>query len=436
MKIIKKKIVYMTMSAEMLHHGHINLINKAQKYGKLTIGLLTDEAILEKKSLPLLNWIQRKTIVKNIKGVSEIIAQNEWNDSKNISKLKPDFVVHGDDWKFNDPELKKNVIKTLKKYGGKLIEFPYTKNISSSELKKKIIKLGTVPYTRRNMLSRLLLSKPICRFIETHTPLSALIAENIKYNSKKEVREFDGFWSSSLTDSTLKGKPDIEVLEINQRLQNINDIFDVTSKPLILDADTGGKIEHFEINIRTIERMGISAVVIEDKKGLKKNSLLGTSVKQEQETIKDFCKKIQIGNKACVTNELILIARIESLILDKGLKDALRRADEYLSAGAKGIMIHSKKNNPKEVFEFARQFRKNVKEIPLVVVPSTFSQVKESKFIDFGFNIVIYANHLLRSTYPAMETVARAILKNERAYEQEKNLISIKNILKLIPGTV
>ena len=338
------------MSAEMLHHGHINLINKAQKYGKLTIGLLTDEAILEKKSLPLLNWIQRKTIVKNIKGVSEIIAQNEWNDSKNISKLKPDFVVHGDDWKFNDPELKKNVIKTLKKYGGKLIEFPYTKNISSSELKKKIIKLGTVPYTRRNMLSRLLLSKPICRFIETHTPLSALIAENIKYNSKKEVREFDGFWSSSLTDSTLKGKPDIEVLEINQRLQNINDIFDVTSKPLILDADTGGKIEHFEINIRTIERMGISAVVIEDKKGLKKNSLLGTSVKQEQETIKDFCKKIQIGNKACVTNELILIARIESLILDKGLKDALRRADEYLSAGAKGIMIHSKKKQPQRSF--------------------------------------------------------------------------------------
>ena len=432
---MKKKIIYMTLSAEMLHHGHINLINKAQEYGDLTVGLLTDEAIQERKSLPLLNWNQRKKILTNIKGVSKIIAQKEWDDSKNILMLKPNFVIHGDDWKINDPQLKKNVLKALKKYNGKLIEVPYTKNISSSSLKKKIIKLGTTPHTRRNMLSRLLSSKPICRFIETHSPLSALVAENARYDSKSGVKEFDGFWSSSLTDSTLKGKPDIEVLEINQRLQNINDIFDVTSKPLILDADTGGKIEHFEINIRTIERMGISAVIIEDKKGLKKNSLLGTSVKQEQETIKDFCKKIEIGNKACVSNELLLIARIESLILEKGLKDALKRADEYLSAGAKGIMIHSKKENPKEVFEFAREFRKNVKETPLVVVPSTFSQVKESQLIDFGFNIVIYANHLLRATYPAMEMVAKSILKNERAHEQEKNLISIKKILKLIPGT-
>ena len=426
----------MTLSAEMLHHAHINLINKAQKYGKLVVGLLTDKAISEKKSLPLLNWNQRKKILENINGVSKVVIQKEWDDSKNIFKIKPDYVIHGDDWKISDPTLRINVLKILKKYGGKLIEVPYTRDISSSALKKKILQIGSTPQTRRNMLNRLLAAKPLCRFIETHSPLSALIVQNSQYEKNGKTIEFDGFWSSSLTDSTLKGKPDIEVLEINQRLQNINDIFDVTSKPLIIDADTGGKIEHFEINIRTMERMGISAVIIEDKKGLKKNSLLGTSVKQEQESIKNFCNKIIIGNKSCTSNELMIIARIESLILGKGIKDALKRADEYLSAGAKAIMIHSKKDNPKEIFNFAKQFRKNVKRVPLVVVPSTFSQVKEETFIEHGFNIVIYANHLLRATYPAMQKVVYSILKNGRAWEQEKNLISIKKILKLIPGTI
>ena len=426
----------MTLSAEMLHHAHINLINKAQKYGKLVVGLLTDKAISEKKSLPLLNWNQRKKILENINGVSKVVIQKEWDDSKNIFKIKPDYVIHGDDWKISDPKLRINVLKILKKYGGKLIEVPYTRDISSSALKKKILQIGSTPQTRRNMLNRLLAAKPLCRFIETHSPLSALIVQNSQYEKNGKTIEFDGFWSSSLTDSTLKGKPDIEVLEINQRLQNINDIFDVTSKPLIIDADTGGKIEHFEINIRTMERMGISAVIIEDKKGLKKNSLLGTSVKQEQESIKNFCNKIIIGNKSCTSNELMIIARIESLILGKGIKDALKRADEYLSAGAKAIMIHSKKDNPKEIFNFAKQFRKNVKRVPLVVVPSTFSQVKEETFIEHGFNIVIYANHLLRATYPAMQKVVYSILKNGRAWEQEKNLISIKKILKLIPGTI
>ena len=426
----------MTLSAEMLHHAHINLINKAQKYGKLVVGLLTDKAISEKKSLPLLNWNQRKKILENINGVSKVVMQKEWDDSKNIFSLKPDYVIHGDDWKISDPILRINVLKILKKYNGKLIEVPYTRNISSSALKNKILQIGSTPQTRRNMLNRLLAAKPLCRFIETHSPLSALIVQNSQYEKNGKTIELDGFWSSSLTDSTLKGKPDIEVLEINQRLQNINDIFDVTSKPLIIDADTGGKIEHFEINIRTMERMGISAVIIEDKKGLKKNSLLGTSVKQEQESIKNFCNKIIIGNKSCTSNELMIIARIESLILGKGIKDALKRADEYLSAGAKAIMIHSKKDNPKEIFNFAKQFRKNVKRAPLVVVPSTFSQVKEEIFIEHGFNIVIYANHLLRATYPAMQKVVYSILKNGRAWEQEKNLISIKKILKLIPGTI
>jgi phosphoenolpyruvate phosphomutase / 2-hydroxyethylphosphonate cytidylyltransferase len=431
------KIVYLTLSGEMIHHGHINLIQKAQKYGSLIVGLLTDKAITENKSLPLLNWEQRKKILQNINGVKKVIIQNEWDDAINISKIKPNFVIHGDDWKFSDKKLRSSVIKALNQYGGKLIEIPYTKNISISDIKNKIIKKTNTPLSRRNMLRRLLTVKPICRFIEAHSPLSALVAEKAQYKKNGMIREFDGFWSSSLTDSTLKGKPDIEVLDVNLRLQNINDIFDVTSKPLIMDADTGGKLEHFEINMRSIERVGVSAVIIEDKKGLKKNSLLGTSVKQEQESIKNFCKKIKIGNKACKSNDVMLFARVESLIFNKGVNDALKRAYAYLNAGASGIMIHSKETNAKEIFDFAKKFRNKIdNSIPLVVVPSTFNKVKEVEFIDNGFNIIIYANQLLRASYPSMLSVAEGILRYQRSFEQEKKIISIKEILKLIPGTI
>ena len=433
----KNKTVYLTLSGEMIHHGHINLIQKAQKFGNLIIGLLTDQAIMENKSLPLLNWEQRKKILQNINGVKKVIPQNEWDDAVNIIKIKPDYVIHGDDWKFSDKKLRKSVINAVKRYGGKLIETPYTKNISISEIKNKILKKTNTPLSRRNMLKRLLTVKPICRFIEAHSPLSALVAENAKHEKNGVIREFDGFWSSSLTDSTLKGKPDIEVLDINQRLQNINDIFDVTTKPLIMDADTGGKIEHFEINMKSVERIGVSAVIIEDKKGLKKNSLLGTSVKQEQDSIKNFCRKIMIGNKACKTNDVMLFARVESLVLNKGVGDALKRAFSYLDAGASGIMIHSKKNNAKQIFDFAKKFRKKIKiNVPLVVVPSTFNKVKESQFVDNGFNIIIYANQLLRASYPSMLDVAQGILRHQRSFEQEKKIISIKEILKLIPGTI
>lgn len=432
---MKKNTVYLTLSAEIIHHGHINIINKASKIGNLTIGLLTDKAIAEKKQLPLLNWQQRKSILENITGVKKIIPQYKWDDSINILKYKPQFVIHGDDWIKGDRHLRTRVKKALKSYGGKLVEIPFTKNISSTSIRSKVLELGSNSASKRNMLERLISSKKLVRIIEAHSPLSAIIAEKISFDTKTEKKEFDGFWSSSLTDSTLKGKPDIEVLETAQRLANINEIFDVTSKPLILDADTGGKLEHFEINIKSIERSGVSAVIIEDKKGLKKNSLFGTSVKQEQEDIKTFCNKIKLGNKSIANKELMIFARIESFILGKGLNDALKRANSYIDAGAKGIMIHSKLNKPTEVFKFAEKFRKTNNKTPLIVVPSSFSAVRENELINHGFNIVIYANHLLRASYPAMLNTARMILKNGRAKEAEKKLMKIKEILELIPGT-
>ena len=429
---MKKNIVYLTLSAEIIHHGHINIINKASKIGKLTIGLLTDKAIAEKKQLPLLNWQQRKSILENITGVKKIIPQYKWDDSINILKYKPQFVIHGDDWIKGDRHLRIRVKKALKSYGGKLIEIPFTKNISSTSIRSKVLELGSNSASKRNMLGRLISSKKLVRIIEAHSPLSAIIAEKISFDTKTEKKEFDGFWSSSLTDSTLKGKPDIEVLETAQRLANINEIFDVTSKPLILDADTGGKLEHFEINIKSIERSGVSAVIIEDKKGLKKNSLFGTSVKQEQEDIKTFCNKIKLGNKSIANKELMIFARIESFILGKGLNDALKRAEIYSKAGADAILIHSKEKTPAEIFSFAKEFKKSKHYVPLVSVPSTYSKVHEKELIENGFKLVIYANQLLRAAYPAMQSTAKTILNHSRAFEADKKIIPIKEIINLI----
>ncbi|MAH97793.1 MAG: phosphoenolpyruvate mutase [Euryarchaeota archaeon] len=433
---MKNKIVYVTLSIDLLHHGHINLIKQAKKYGIVIAGLLTDNAIASQKRLPLLSYNQRKKILENISGVSKVVEQKEWDCSNNILKLKPDYMVHGDDWKLGYQKIfRSRALNSLKKIGGKLIEIPYTKNISSFALKERIHQEATTPSNRQLILKRLIEAKNLSRFIEAHSPLSAIIAEktfHVNKNGKK--LEFDGFWSSSLTDSTLKGKPDIEILDINQRLSNINDIFDVTTKPLIIDIDTGGKIEHLEINLKTIERSGASAVIMEDKKGLKKNSLFGNEVKQQQAEIKEFTKKI-LASKKATTNKLMIIARIESLILGKSLNDAILRAEKYVEAGADGIMIHSKDKSPQKILKFAQKFKKNFMNVPLVAVPSSYNSVKENQLEEAGFNIVIYANQMLRASYPAMRKIALDILKNGRSYESEKSIMSIKDILKLIPGT-
>ena len=431
-----EKKVYIGLSLDVIHHGHINLINHAKKYGYLIVGLLTDSAIATNKKLPLLTFNQRKKILQSIHGVDKIVSQNKWNYSENILKYKPDIMVHGDDWKKNEDGqfLRKNTQSALNKIGAKLIEIPYTKNISSSIIHKRSFEQNQPSFRSGKYLERLIKSKKITRIIETHSPLSALIAENVFHiNKNGNKAEFDGFWSSSLTDSTLKGKPDIEILDLNQRLLNINEIFDVTRKPLIMDIDTGGKLEHFSINCKIIERNSVSAIIMEDKTGLKKNSLFGNEVKQKQESIKNFCEKIITGKK--LTKNMMIISRVESLILGKTISDAIRRAESYLEAGTDGIMIHSKSNNPKEIFQFSKKFKKLFPDVPLISVPSSYNQVKEQQLINEGFNVVIYANHMLRAAYPAMQKVALDILKNKRSYESDNNLLSIKKILNLIPGT-
>lgn len=426
--------VYISLSLDMVHHGHMNLLENARKYGDIIIGLLTDKAIANNKRLPVLNYSEREKIAKNLLGVKSVIPQEDWDYSVNIKKIKPDFFIHGDDWK-EMKIYKNNVINELNQYGGKLIEIPYTKGISSSTIISTYNNDAITPERRLSTLKRLIENKKISRFIETHSPISALIAQNASYEEEEITKYFDGFWSSSLTDSTEMGKPDIEILDISSRLNNINNIFEVTSKPLIMDMDTGGKIEHFALNIKTIERLGVSAVIIEDKKGLKKNSLFGTDVKQELESIDNFCMKINSGISKRNSSDFLIISRIESLILEKPMHEALERADAYVDAGTDAIMIHSRKSSGDEIFEFSKKFKDKHANIPLVCVPTSYNHIYESQLAEVGFSVVIYANHLLRASYPAMKNVAEQILCHERSLEVDKNLMSIKDILELIPGT-
>ena len=431
----KEKKVYIGLSADLVHKGHINIISEGCKLGKVTIGLLTDEAIASYKRLPLINYEERKTIVENLKGVHKVISQNTLDYIPNLKKIKPDFVVHGDDWKTGvQKEVRQRVIDILDNWGGKLVEPKYTEGISSTDLITAVKARGITPGKRMKTLRRLIEVKPIVRILEAHNGLTGLIVENTSIVKNGKKVEFDGIWESSLTDSTAKGKPDTELVDFSSRFSTIEEILEVTTKPIIVDGDTGGRIEHFAFRVKTLERLGVSAIIIEDKVGDKRNSLFGTTVQQRQDTIENFSNKIYEGKKSQVTSDFMIIARVESLILKMGLKDALKRTKAYINAGANGIMIHSKEKDGKEIVKFCENYQKFNNRVPLFVVPSTYAHKREKELQDMGVNVVIYANHLIRSAYPAMINVAQSILKNNRALEaSEKHCMSIKDIITLIP---
>lgn len=433
MKNISKKKVYVALSADILHKGHINVLKLAKKYGAVTVGLLTDKAIASYKNIPYLNYDKRKVVVENIKYVDRVIPQKTLDYVENLKLVKPDYVVHGDDWKKGiQKNTRKRVIKTLQNWSGKLIEPKYTKNISSTSIKKEITNLIINPENRVSRLKRLMLSKDIVRILESHNSLTGLIIEKTKFLKNKRNIEFDGMWSSSLTDSATKGLPDNSSLSFSARISSLHDMMDVTSKPLVFDADNGGQIEHLSFLIRSLERAGVSAIIMEDKVGLKRNSLFKNQSNTKQDKPKLFAEKIRKVCKSRQSQNFMVIARIESFILGKGLKDALKRAEIYSKAGADAILIHSKEKTPSEIFSFAKEFKKSKNFIPLVSVPSTYSKVYEKDLIKNGFKLVIYANQLLRSAYPAMQNTARTILKNGRAFEADKKIIPINEIINLI----
>ena len=430
------KKVYVGMSADLVHPGHINILREADKLGEVVVGLLTDKAIASYKRLPFMSYEQREEVIKNIKGVSKVVAQHTLDYRPNLEKIKPHFVVHGDDWREGvQSKTREEVINCLAQWNGQLIEVEYTQSISSTKLNQSLLEVGVTSDVRRARLRRLINAKPIVRILEAHNALSALIAENTSVQRNGKSVSFDGVWSSSLTDSTAKGKPDIEAIDITSRINSVNDIFEVTSKPMIFDGDTGGKIEHFEFTVRSLDRIGVSAIIIEDKTGLKKNSLFGNEVFQTQDSIENFCEKIARGKASQISDDFMIIARIESLILESGMEDALIRADAYINAGADSIMIHSKNKDPKEIIEFMQRFREKDKITPVVVVPSSFNTVTIEEFEEMGVNVVITANHMLRAAYPAMLKVAKSVLENGRSLEAEPDCMSIKEILEFIPGT-
>lgn len=430
------KSVYVGMSADIIHPGHLNILKKAAELGEVTIGLLTDEAIASYKRVPFMTFEQRRVVIESIKGVSKVVPQTTLDYVPNLQAIKPDYVVHGDDWRDGvQAKTRQRVIDVLAAWGGKLVEVPYTQGISSTAMHAAMKEIGTTPEVRLKSLGRMLKVKPLVRFLDIHNALSGLIIENTAIDTPTGRREFDGMWGSSLTDSTAKGKPDIEAVDVSARMTTLNEVLEVTTKPIIYDGDTGGQLEHFVFTVRTLERLGISAVIIEDKTGLKKNSLLGNDVVQTQDTIENFSAKIRAGKDAQATRDFMIIARIESLILGKGVNDAIERAKAFLAAGADGIMIHSRSKKPDEVFEFCDRYNKLENRKTLVAVPTSYNQVTEEELQAHGVNIVIYANHLLRSAYPAMVNTAKSILEHHRSGECDKTLLPISEILELIPGT-
>ncbi len=427
------KTVYTCFCTDEIHEGHINIINQARTYGEVIVGVLCDYQMIRYNRFPAVSIEERIKMVEKIEGVSRVIVQEQILYDEILAELKPDYMIHGDNW-CEGPQriLRENAVKNLEKYGGKLIEVPYTWNDAVKKIDETARERLAMPEFRRGRLKKLIKICDIVKTIEVHSGLTGLIAEKTVVGDSSGLDQFDAMWISSLCDSTAKGKPDIELVDMTSRIRTIDDVMDVTTKPITLDGDTGGLVEHFVYNVRTLERMGVSAVIIEDKVGLKKNSLFGTEVEQTQDTIENFCEKIKAGKRALRTKEFMIIARIESLILEKGMEDALSRARAYVDAGADGIMIHSRKKTAEEIFAFCDAFRAEDKQTPVVVVPTTYSDTYESELKAHGINIVIYANQLTRSAFPAMEHTAKTILKNHRAKEVEEQLIPFKKIITLI----
>lgn len=427
------KVVYACFTTDVIHEGHLNIINTAKQYGKLIIGVLSDEAMVKFDRFPTISFEERMEMVRNIPGVYKVVKQNDIMYDGVIAELKPDYVIHGDNWKFGPTKaVRNNVEKLLSKYGGQIIDVPYTFNEKVKRIDDKIKAKLMMPEFRRRRLRQLLKIRPIVKAIETHSGLTGLIAEKTVVEHNGQLDQFDAMWVSSLCDSTAKGKPDIELIDMTSRFRTIEDISEVTTKPIIFDGDTGGLTEHFVYTVRSLERMGVSAVIIEDKTGLKKNSLFGTDVIQTQDSIENFSEKIRAGKKVQLTDDFMIIARIESLILERGMEDALIRAKAFVKAGADGIMIHSRKKDPAEIVEFCDRFRRFNRDTPIVVVPSSFNTITEAELAEHGVNIVIYANQLTRSAFPAMEKTAEDILKYHRAKEVDDRLLSIKDIISLI----
>lgn len=431
---IENRTVYMCFSTDIIHSGHISIIRKAERLGKLIIGVLSDEAIASFRHFPILPFEERKSLMQSIAGVYQVIDQKELSYADNLRKIKPTYVVHGDDWRegFQKP-IRDEVIRVLAEFGGQLVEFPYSKDQIYMDLEKMSRAKLAMPDMRRGRLRKLLNMKGLVTAIEAHSGITGLIAEKTTVLQEGKTYQFDAMWVSSLCDSVAKGKPDIELVDMTSRFRTIDDIMEVTTKPIIFDGDTGGLAEHFIYTVRSLERMGVSMVIIEDKTGLKKNSLFGTEVKQTQDSIENFCAKIAAGKKAQKTPDFMICARIESLILEQGIEDALTRAFAYVGAGADAIMIHSRKKDPAEIFEFVTKFREKDSITPVVVVPTSFNTVTEDEFKARGVNVVIYANQLTRTGFPAMQNAARTILEHHRAKECDDMCMSIKDIITLIP---
>jgi phosphoenolpyruvate phosphomutase len=433
--MIDQKTVFVVMSAEIFHPGHLNIIKVARDLGEVTVGLATDRFNARYKRLTLMSYEDRKAIVENINGVKNVIAQDTLDLAPILRELRPDYFVHGDDWKFGPLKaVRQQVLEVMQEWGGVLVEPPYTEGISSTKLNAAWRSIGATPETRIRHFRRMLEFQPVVRLLEVHNSLSGIIIERTLVEGNERDKEFDGMWYSDLTDSLAKGKPNSSFVDLTSRINTIHGILESTTKPLIVEAGNGGITEHFVSTVKTLERLGVSAVVIADKVGYEGAVFSLNGNEPVQEDVNDFARKIASGKKTQVNKDFSIITQINSLVMHEDVENALRRARVYIEAGVDALMIHSNVETLTDFFEFCRSYRNLEDKVPLLAAIPARSSLDEDQLISAGVQFIVYPDQLLRAAYTSMLNAAKTLLIQARASDVDELYAPISEICDFVPG--
>ncbi len=405
------KTVYVGMSADLVHPGHINLLREAASLGRVTVGLLTDRAISSYKRMPFLTFEQRRAVIEHIAFVTAVVPQDTLDYTDNLRLLRPDFVVHGDDWRNGvQAQTRRRVLDVLREWGGTLVEPPYTEGISSTALRMAAMDIGFAPGVRQRRLRRMLDCKPLVRVMQAHDGLSAHIVDRLEETTQGAPREYDAIWVDSLAGAPIRGKPDPLPFDLSSRLVTLHEILDATTKPLICNAGGAGHAAGVTAAVRTLERIGVSAIVIDTEVTDRRAVPAMAASAPPQDDMAAFIREIAAARDARVTPDFMIIARINDRTRDCGADRMMARAAAGVDAGADAVMCDSDPVNPDGIFDLCRRYRRLMNGHPLLVGLSGTEGLQEHDLASAGASMVVYTDTLLRAAREAMISAASQVL--------------------------
>jgi len=405
-RMASEKTVYVGMVGDMLHVGHINILKTAARLGRVTVGVLTDRAVVGYKRLPLLAFEDRVRVVESIADVAAVVPQKTLSYVENLRALRPDYVVHGDDWRYGDQvsRARAEVIATLGEWGGELVEVAYTKGISSTAIHRSGAADALFSGTRQGRLRRLLAAKPTLRIVEAHSGLSAKIAAEVR--GPDGATGFDAVWQSGLTDAIHRGKSDGGAVDRGRRLQAVEEILDAGPLPLIYDGRAAGRPETVFDLTRALDKAGVSALCLGDRSDPDRT---GPEM-SPAETV----AQIEAVRAACPTGAVMAISRIVVAAPGNGgsgaLDRALDRALALLEAGSDAVMFDSAADTAEPILDIAARLRRQRRDVPLFAAQSDRWGAPIHRFENAGIDAVVYETHLLRATVAPMRRAATALL--------------------------